>query len=326
MRRLFLVILVAAGLAPGLWWRSEPPVSDTRQLLTVTALPVERREFGELRLVGAWQLASTNEHFHGYSALVPIGDGTLLAGSDRGRMLRFAPPGEPARGPMFDHFAGQDAPAKRFADLEALTRDPATGRIWAAYEVTNRIARFGSDMSATGELTPPAMRDWPEAAGPEAMTRLADGRFIVLSEGDPALFGYGTPGLLFPSDPVARAESVAFRFRPPDGFRPVDMAPLPEGRVLILLRTFEWALPPRFLGKLVVADPADIVEGGEWRGEAIADLAPPLPMDNYEGMAIEPLGGGGATIWLISDDNAMRFQRTLLLRFAWRPNEKARGT
>ena len=32
-----------------------------------------------------------------------------------------------------------------------------------------------------------------------------------------------------------------------------------------------------------------------------------------------------AVLWLISDDNTSHFQRTLLLKLLWRPNEKARG-
>ena len=36
--------------------------------------------------------------------------------------------------------------------------------------------------------------------------------------------------------------------------------------------------------------------------------------ENYEGLAVEPGAGGRLTLWLVSDDNNMRFQRTLLLR------------
>lgn len=321
MRRLMLALAVAAGLAPGTWWRSLV-TPDRSAELTVTELTVGQRGFGPLHLVGAWRLESPNEHFHGYSGLVVLDDGRLLAASDRGRMLLFSPPGRRWQPPRFDHFAGEDALAKHHADLEALTRDPLTGRIWVAYEVANLIRRFDRDLTPTGDAAPRAMRDWPVLGGPEAMTRLADGRFIVLSEGDPSFFAKGTPGLLFSGDPVEGAEPVAFRFRATGGFRPVDMAQLPDGRVLILLRAFEWGLPPRFRGKLALADPAAIVEGGEWEGAVIADLEPPLPTDNYEGLAIEPAEAGGAAIWLISDDNEMRFQRTLLLKFLWRPNEE----
>jgi hypothetical protein len=40
---------------------------------------------------------------------------------------------------------------------------------------------------------------------------------------------------------------------------------------------------------------------------------------------VQPLSSGEAVLWLISDDNAMDFQRTLLLKLLWSPNETARG-
>jgi hypothetical protein len=132
------------------------------------------------------------------------------------------------------------------------------------------------------------------------------------------------PGLLFPSDPVAGSTPKRFRFVPHEGFRPVELAQLPDGRVLILLRKVNWRIPPTFSGKLMLADPATIREGKPWLAEFVADLAEPLPTDNYEGMAVEPDGRGGAVLWLISDDNEMTLQRTLLLKLHWRPNAKAR--
>ena len=45
-------------------------------------------------------------------------------------------------------------------------------------------------------------------------------------------------------------------------------------------------------------------------------MADPLPRDNYEGLAIMP-DATGVTMWLISDDNRMRYQRTLLLQLHW---------
>ena len=86
-----------------------------------------------------------------------------------------------------------------------------------------------------------------------------------------------------------------------------------------------WGLPPRFEGKLLVADPAEIRPGVAWAGRIIADLKAPLPMDNYEGVAVEPGADGEVVLWVISDDNHAKFQRTLLLKLVWRPDEKARG-
>ena len=325
MKRLFLVALVAFGLAPGTWWRSPAPPRDRYASLVVTPVGVGAWSAGGVRLLGAWRLESSNRHFHGYSGLAILDDGTLLAASDRGRKLLLSPPGtREFRAPM-SPFAGPGTAVKWQSDIEALARDSATGRLWVAYEGSNAIARHARDFSGEGQVAPPAMRDWPGNAGPEAMTRLADGRFIALSEGDPSYFAEGAPGLLFPADPVEGSTPVAFRFRPPEDFSPVDMAQLPDGRAIILMRRVDWGLPPGFSGKLVVADPDTIAEGEPWSWEVVADLGPPLPLDNYEGIAVQPVPGGEAVLWLISDDNGSRFQQTLLLKLLWSPNEKARG-
>jgi hypothetical protein len=68
---------------------------------------------------------------------------------------------------------------------------------------------------------------------------------------------------------------------------------------------------------LAVADPADIAAGKDWPWRKLADLAGPVPRDNYEGLAIAP-DADGVTLWVISDDNFARFQRTLLIELHWR--------
>lgn len=324
MRRLVALLVVALGLAPGTWWRSPVPTEDSRQPVTFTRIAVPAVDLGPLMLAGAWRLRSADAHFGSYSALAVLGDGTLLAGSDRGRTLQFAPPNKPGPPSRFGYFAGRVPAVKTQADVEAFARDPATGLIWASFEVSNRIVRLDPRSGAVAAAAPAAMRGWRAALGAEAMARLADGRFVVLAEGSQSWFGGEMPGLVFPADPVAGAAPVRFRFVPPDGFRPVDMAPLPDGRVVILLRNVEWGVPPSFAAKLMLADPSAIREGKPWRAVAFAELRRPLPTDNYEGLAVEPDGEGGVVLWLISDDNQMALQRTLLLKLVWRPNAKAR--
>jgi hypothetical protein len=319
VKRLLVLALLIAGLAPGTWLRSAIPPYDPREPLEVREIAMAPWAAGEVRLLGAWELRSRNRHFHGYSALAVLHDGMLLAASDRGRKLRFIAPDAGSPAARFSAFSGRRTDSKWLSDLEALTLEPATRRIWAAYEGANEIVRYRRDFSEEARVAPLAMQGWPANGGPEAMVRLRDGRFIVLAENDPALLARDMPGLLFPFDPVDGAEPAGFRFLPPEGYRPVDMVQMPDGRVLILLRKVEWSLPPRFAAQLVLADPAEIVPGGAWQGQLMAELAPPLPMDNYEGMAVVPAEGGGSLVWLISDDNQMSFQRTLLLKLLWRP-------
>ncbi len=322
--RLLLVLVVAVGLAPGIWVRSAPTIlSDDRRLLDIIPLAAPER-LGELVVAGVWQLESPNMYFGGYSALAALGDGRLLAVSDSGAKVVFAPPGRTARLPEFGQLVARGTLVKAMADAEALARDPATGRVWAAFEHDNAIERYDPRLRPTGRVRPGAMRGWPGNAGPEAMVRLADGRFIVLSEDPPRWFGRARAGLLFSGDPVEGAEAVAFELRPPTGYAPSDMALLPDGRVLILARRVEWRLPPGFRNKLLIADPAEVRAGKPWPWRELADLSA-LPSDNYEGLATEAGPGAAVTLWLISDDNHATFQRTLLAKLVWRPNEKARG-
>lgn len=327
MGRLFLLLIVALGLAPGTWWRAANGglEVDDRQILLIEPLRFRQARIGEVEIAGAWHLDSPNAIFSGYSSLLRMEDGTLLALTDWGRMLRLAPPGTTTRpAARFDYFASRREGDKRQFDLEAMTGDPVSGQIWVTYENTNEIERYDAQLVPTGDVRPPQMQGWPFNTGPEAIVRLAGGRFVVLSEGSPGWFAADLPALLFPGDPVEGARPAPFRFRPPEGYRPVDAALLPDGRVLILLRRVILGLPPRFEAKLVLADPAEIKAGDRWSGREIAHLAEPVPMDNYEGLAVEPGEDGALVLWLISDDNKATFQRTLLLKLVWRPNEKAR--
>jgi hypothetical protein len=295
------------------------------QVLSFTALDVPAVGLGPLEPVGAWVLDSPNDTFGSYSALVALGDGSLLAASDKGGMMRFAPPGVSGGQATLGYF-GQDGTRPKWRlDIESMTRDPVSGRVWQGFEGDNRIERADAGFDARATVRPEAMRGWPGNSGPEAMTRLADGRFVVLAEGTRRWSDTEVPGLLFPSDPVAGAEPLAFRFMLPAGHRAVDMAQLPDGRVVILLRTIAWGFPPRFAGRLVLADPATIRAGEAWRAEPLANVVAPLPSDNYEGLATVPDGKGGTTLWLISDDNDSFVQRTLLLKLHWPANAKARG-
>ena len=49
------------------------------------------------------------------------------------------------------------------------------------------------------------------------------------------------------------------------------------------------------------------------------EMATPLTVDNYEGVAAVPRSDGSVRFYLLSDDNGSDRQRTLLLAFDWRP-------
>ena len=166
-------------------------------------------------------------------------------------------------------------------------------------------------------MQPAEMAGWWPNSGPEAMARLDDGRFVILAEQRSRFGGESHEGLLFEDDPVEGGEPIVFSAATPERMRPVDMTAMPDGRMLIVLRDFNWIVPPRWSVALAVADPAEIREGENWELEVIAKLAGPIPIDNYEGVAIELGKGGDCHVWLISDDNFSKLQRSLLLKLKW---------
>lgn len=326
--RLIAALVVAFALSPGLLWRAPPVADNGPQSVGIARLlspAVGTRLAPGLILAGAWQLSSKGEAFGGYSALVPLPGGALVALSDRGWFLRLEDPTRPGIAPTAGAVGTANTSDKRLFDIEAATRDPATDTFWLAYESTNTIRRYGPDLADSQEVRPARMQQWPPNRGPEAMVRLADGRFVVLSEA----VGPGTrpasQGLLFGGDPLEGAQPVSFRFVPPPGFRPTDMAQLPDGRVVILLRKLQLSWPP-VASRLILADPVTIEPDGEWAWQPLTEIDDLLPRENYEGLAIEPRRAGAVRLWLISDDNGAALQRTLLLALEWAPqtNKKAR--
>jgi hypothetical protein len=319
MLRRLLALLIALGLGTATWLRSEVPPPSYAEKLTLLPLPLGPRccQAGPLHLLGAWQLVSPHQAFGGYSALLQPAPGQLLAISDRGYYLAFPEPGTRWHRPRFGAVIQDAVQLKANRDFESATRDPASGRIWIGQEGRNAIERHRPGFGREAFREVPEMQDWSRNSGAEAMVRLRDGRIIVLCECTGPTFGTDLhPGLLFTSDPALPAKPQRFDFSGVPGYRPTDMAQLPDGRVLILARRLLWPLPPRFAMKVLIVDPAELRPGATWQAREVADIAAPWPVDNYEGLAIERLADGSLIAWIISDENSAAYQRVLLLKVA----------
>lgn len=95
----------------------------------------------------------------------------------------------------------------------------------------------------------------------------------------------------------------------PREFGLVSMNRLPGGLTAYLLRAYDPVRRNRITLKIL-------------RGTTLVsrmDLAPPMTVDNFEGMASAPSINGGRRFYLLSDDNNRPTQRTLLLAFDWLP-------
>lgn len=323
MLRRLLIVLLLVGLAPGLWWQMPPPIPSFEQRVTITPVPVDPalRRIGPFRSTGAWQLTSPHYWFGGYSTLLSIRPGRMLSFSDRGYMIDFPVPEAPYTGPA--RIGGSTADQwqlKAARDIESATYDPQADALSLALENLNAIVRTTPALTDRVMVRPSAMSGWSANQGGEAMVRLADGRFVVLAEQRTAWDSAAPhPAVLMSGDPTRRPSERRFLFKGTDGFRPTDMAQLPDGRVLVLQRQLLWPFPARFSGSIGLADPADLRPAQVWHATELARLESPLPVDNFEGLAIVPGAGGKVQVWLISDDNQAITQRTLLWRLELDP-------
>jgi hypothetical protein len=325
VRRLILVLLLILVLAPPiLWYQTAKPV-DRRPIVHFTPIVLPpraelARHLGAFELQAAWVMTSPHSEFGGYSALLPESGGQLLTISDEAHWLRFSPPGAVRATPEFGEVFVGPRHRRYDRDTESATQDPTTGTIWIGREGANAISRHDPHFHSYISIRPHSMRHWGINTGPEAMVRLPDGRFIVLEEGFIGDFETRLHhAVLFAHDPLLGGRPIHFTFSGSREFSPTDMARLPDGRVLILMRRLVWPLPLRFACRIVIADPATIRPGAVWQSTEVAKLSSSLPIDNFEGIAIEPRSDGWVTVWLISDDNHASTQRTLLWKLAVDP-------
>jgi len=286
----------------------------------------ELRTVGRLTWLGGIALKSRDPAFGGFSSLLVTGDRFTLL-SDGGNVTRFR---------MGTDFVPRDA---RFSalpdgpgpgwdkvdrDSESMTRDPATGDIWAGFETYNQLWRYNAALDrAEAHAAPPAMADWPVNEGPESMVRLRSGQFLVIAETQPRPHRPGTRvALMFSGDPTkAPRRGYRFSYVPPKGFDPSDATELPDGDIMVLNRRFQ--LPFVFSNVVTIVPRAAIRPDAIVRGIPVATLAPPLIHDNFEGVAITR-EKGATIVWLVSDDNQQTLlQRTYLLKFRLEPEPES---
>ena len=291
--------------------------------LTAEAVPLDRddlarRDVGRLRYMGGLILRSKNAAFGGVSALRAGPGGEMLGITDTGAWVSF---GIVERGgrlvgvtggfmaPLRDE-TGRTTRNKSDFDAEGLTWDPATGEALVSLEQDHRVLTYGGiDPARPESLDREAIRvernaataNWPSNGGGEAIATLAGGdRLIFEEEGQDDA---GASDVLR----IGASGTRVLRYTPPAGYRPTDAVEVAPGEVLVLNRHFSLADGMATALTLVRV-------GAVMKGEEIARLAPPLTVDNMEGMALVQ-ERGRTFIYLISDDNFKAFQRTMLLKF-----------
>lgn len=302
---------------------------------------------GALRFLGGVALRSADRAFGGLSGLaVEPACGRLLAISDTGNwaVLRPRLAGDRLTGIdalwMTAMRGTQGVPAanKKAADAEALAWSPTASFI--SFEQDHRIRRYGAidpcrpetlAEPAREEVRPGAWQDWPDNGGAEALARSPDGTLLLV---------IAEAGTRAPGDHEAilsqgmNGPALRFAIRPPEGLRPTDALFLDDHRIVVLNRAFSLAfgasavlmlydlgdLPGR--ARRNAATMVDVP--GAVHGRELARLAPPLTVDNMEGLALER-SGNRLFLWMLSDDNFNPGQRTILMRWELAPALLMRG-
>ncbi len=319
---LLLPLLLSVTVAP----EKRAPVFEPKGALAHAAILKlgERISVGAgVDIVGAWTLRGGFALFGNYSALVALPDGRLLAVGDRNSYLVFAPPGA-ARRPVFYGmpFPPDWSLRRQSYDAEAISVIHGAGvgkaRYLVACEGTDQFSLFEANLRRFKQVRVPALRAWEQNQGPEAMRQLADGRVVTIAEMRARWFDRRRyPGLVFRGVPHGGEQPGRFVLVMPEGYRPTELAQLPDGRLLVLGRKFT---PTGFHSVIVTADPAAVRSGAEVQTQEIARIDDPRVRENYEGMAITQERDGTPVIWLISDSNTtVWLQRTLLLKLRLRP-------
>jgi len=207
---------------------------------------------------------------------------------------------------------------------------PGRGDLLMIDEGTPELFTFTARLQRLGKRTIPALDEWSVNQGPEASVLLADGRTVMIQEGYAntgaggmaGAFAVGIDrtihaGFVFRGVPQDRESPARFRLAMPAGYRPTELARLPDGRLLLLGRKFTLA---GFRSLIGLVDPQAIRPGATVPVRVVAHLADSRLRDNYEGMTVTPESDGRVAVWLISDSNDMvLLQRTLLLKLLLDP-------
>lgn len=327
-----LSLCVLACLAGQPLWAKSPKqdIVPLKMSLAPVALHANKpdvQSVGALHYMGGLHVTADSHLFGGLSGLALSGDGqTLVAVSDTGYwFIADLVEDENGRltglkdGIMADLLRpdGLAPQGRAQSDAEALSLDLKRGRAYVAFEGRHRVWSYAFDpaknlrqllrISSKTVDDAGALTAQPGNGGVESLFWYEGAGLFALSEelGDKA---WGRVGWrLKPGPPIA------FRYQAPLPYVPTDAAVLPDGRLVIVNRRA--SLFSGFSVKILLADMPALEAGGTLAGHVIAKLGGSKVHDNFEGVAARRDTQGRTVIYLVSDDNMNRLQRTLLLKF-----------
>lgn len=301
---------------------ADAPIAEQWRGINVTATPVDfgAESVGRLRFRGGLQLDGQQRVFGGLSGLEVLENQQLIAVSDNGDWfeaeLVLNGAGDLVgvrdwRTAMMRDENGEPFPNKSAGDSEDLAQ-LTDGRFAVSFEQTQTVRIY--DLNRDGPFGPalpgPALAGTaalPSNSGLEALTSSGDGVLIVGAEGGPDVT---TPIWRAPLDARAPVEPAA-RYPLADGFSLTSLDRMPDGSYVALERFFAPVIGARARITRFEFD----ADGAITHVEELARLAAPMPVDNFEGISAVRGPNGATRLYIVSDDNFRRRQRTLLLAF-----------
>jgi hypothetical protein len=319
-----LLVVLIPSLLVSCGTYSGTPLAQPSRLVQLTAIDLdpnnpERKEFGRLTLLSAYELSFKDPRFGGLSGMTIGTDGRLYAVSDAGywvsaqmlvdadgRLLDLTDwaiqpilsvNGTPVRDPLHD--------------AEALARAP-DGSFMVAFEKVHRIWRYPQPPLTFYSLPipvpiPAEIAKAPSNGGLEGLTVLSDGRLLALTE------EFQNPDGSFKGWLIDGERFFEVSYLPSQDFKVTDCAALNNGDVIVLERRY---IPLVSLSaRLTLVRAQHVQPGATLTGEELLRLQYPLDVDNFEGVAVQEDPIKGTIIYIVSDDNYHPLQRTLLLQF-----------
>lgn len=297
---------------------AQPVPADGSIRLITRPVPLNARAptqemVGDFRYAGGlWLTSPDTTLLGGLSDLKVSADGRLVSETDEGALLtaqiRLDPTGrliglDKAHIVALKGLDGQPLDGKREADAEGVAVWP-NGDLMVSFERDHRIWIY-PHAGGRPQAAPMPLVSMPDNEGMEGLT-------LAPSQGADAYWVGIEAGSIW----LCRLNGACARspgqFPPPFGYRLTALSETPAGDLAVLHNAFN----PLFsrITLSVIENPASHPQP---RVRARLHLAPPLTVDNFEGVAAVPGPHGGVRFYLVVDDNFMRLQRTLLLAFDW---------
>lgn len=277
-----------------------------------------RRDFGDLTLMGAVRWDLQREDFGGFSGLWVGNDNEVVALTDKAHWYR-AKLIETDQAILYGlefeklgRLKGEDGKQleRPFMDSEALTRRK-DGSWVISFESENRLMSF-DQLNASGKTLPLPIdftKNMDHNRGIEAFDYDYQGRMVLISEGS-ILSSPTIAGLVISNDD----QSYNFALERSNGFNVTDLAyEQVSDRFFVLERRF--SILGGFSMRLRSFSASALSENAVIEPKTHFASTSALYFDNMEGLALRREADGALYAFLISDNNFNQLQNTIIAKF-----------